>query len=212
MRRGGFQTRPVSPRFLHEDAMRRHHDRHHRRSIRLKDYDYSQARYYYVTICAQDRESLFGKIIGSEMRLSRSGRIISRCWFAIPDYYPNVELDLFVIMPNHFHGIIHITDSQHQCIQTGRGGVTPPLQKLRLPTLGDIIGYFKYRSTKHINQLSNSPGQRIWQRGYYEHVIRNEAELNSRRQYILNNPIKWQLDRNNPANWQIPSHALDSES
>jgi REP element-mobilizing transposase RayT len=189
------------PRPIQENAVRRHRERHQRRSIRLRDYDYSQAGYYYVSICTQDHESIFGKIIGSEMRLNRLGWIVSRCWFAIPDYYSNVELDLFVIMSNHFHGIIHITDLQHQRIQTGRGGVTPPLQKLRSPTLGDIIGYFKYRSTKHINQLSNSPGRRIWQRGYYEHVIRNEAELNSRRQYIMNNPLKWELDRNNPVNW-----------
>jgi putative transposase len=181
--------------------MRRHQDRHHRRSIRLPYYDYSQSGYYCVTICTQDRELLFGEIIDAEMRLNRLGRMILKCWLAIPVHYPNVELDYYVIMPNHFHGIIHITDSRCQRIQMCRGGVTPPLHKLNAPTLGDIIGYFKYRSTKQINQLSNSPGRRIWQRSYYEHVIRDETELNAKREYIVNNPLKWELDRNNPANW-----------
>jgi len=178
-----------------------HRDRHHRRSIRLPHYDYSQLGYYYVTICTQGKICLFGKIAKGRMRLNRSGRIILRCWFSIPKHFSHIDLDLFVIMPNHLHGIIHITDLYSHRIQTGRGEVTSPLHRLRTPTLGRIIGYFKYQSTKQINRLFNSPGQRIWQRNYHERVIRNDTELNYIREYVINNSLKWDLDRNNPANW-----------
>jgi REP element-mobilizing transposase RayT len=181
--------------------MHRHRGRHRRRSIRLRGYDYAQAGYYYVTIRVEDGRCLFGEVVNGEMHLNRLGLIALRCWLDIPKHYSNVDLDLFIFMPNHLHGIIHITDPRCQRIQTGRGGVTPPLQKLRSPTLCDMIGYFKYRSTKLINQLSNSPGKRIWQRSFHDHIIRNDTELNRIREYILNNPLKWHLDRNTPPNW-----------
>lgn len=178
-----------------------HPDRHQRRSIRLPHYDYSQNGYYYVTICTPGKTCLFGKIAKGRMRLNRSGRIVLRCWFSISEHFSHIDLDLFVIMPNHLHGIIHIADTNHHLINKGRGGVTPPLQKLHTPTLSHIVGYFKYHSTKRINRLLNTPGKRIWQRSFYDRVIRSEAELNAKRDYILNNPLKWELDRNNPTNW-----------
>ena len=176
-----------------------HPEKHHRRSIRLKDYDYSQAGAYFVTICAKDKKYLFGNIISDKMELSEIGKIINRFWIEIPNHFSNVHLDEYIIMPNHLHGIVMIDIN---C----RGGVTPPHIKGRgtLPLqqkrpLGHIIGYFKYQSTKYINKIYGLPGRAIWQRNYYEHIIRNENELNHIREYILYNPLQWQFDRENPA-------------
>jgi REP element-mobilizing transposase RayT len=165
---------------------------HHRRSIRLKGYDYSQNEAYFVTICACNRECLFGEVANGVIELSPIGESTYKFWFEIPWHFENVQLDEFVVMPNHFHGIIVITDN---C----RGGVTPPLQKC---TLGKIVAYFKYQTTKFINQIRNIPGLPLWQRNYYEHIIRNEDELNRIRQYIIENPLKWEEDIENPLNWK----------
>ncbi len=171
---------------------------HQRRSIRLKDYDYSQEGAYFVTICTHQNIPVFGKIMNGEMRLNRFGNIVNDCWNDIPDHFPNGENDAFVVMPNHMHGIVCIVD---KC----RGEVTSPAPKgaetapLRKHTLGRIIAYFKYQTTKSINQIHKTPGNRVWQRNYYEHVIRNETDLNDVRQYILDNPVKWDMDEENPS-------------
>ena len=178
-----------------------HPDRHRRRSIRLPHYDYSQNGYYYVTICTQGKTCLFCKIAKGRIRLNRTGRIVLRYWFSISKKLSHIDLGLFVIMPNHLHGIIHITETNHHLINKGRSGVTPPLQKLHTPTISHMVGYFKYHSTKRINRLLNTPGKRIWWRSFCDRVIRSETELHSKREYILSNSLKWELDRNNPANW-----------
>ena len=140
------------------------------------------------------------------MELSDIGKIINRFWIEIPNHFSNVYLDEYIIMPNHFHGIIMIDIN---C----RGGVTPPyiegretlpLQQKR--TLGQVIGYFKYQSTKYINKIHRSPGRAIWQRNYYEHVIRNEDDLRQIREYVLYNPLKWELDEENPENIRVCVH------
>ena len=178
-------------------------EKHHRRSIRLKKYNYSSPGHYFVTICVQNRECILGKIVNGQMVLNEWGKIVRDCWQWLEKQYPNVELDEFIIMPNHMHGIIIINDldcrgdSRNETIR--RGGVTPPLQN---PTLGQIVAYFKYQSTKQINQLRQTPGTKFWQRNYYEHIIRNERELYAIRNYIRNNPLKWELDRENPINWK----------
>ena len=177
--------------------MRRHHDRHHRRSIRLKDYDYSQAGYYFVTICAQDRASLFGKIIDGEMRLNRLGCIVNDCWRWLSRQYPYVKLGAWVVMPNHLHGIVVITDG-NVCGGGSRTAPTPGVPRRK--GLGRLIGAFKTVSAKEINKIINSPGKRIWQRSFHDHIIRNDTELHRIREYILNNPLKWHLDKNNPIN------------
>lgn len=181
--------------------MRYNSDKHHRRSIRLKEYDYSQAGGYFVTICTYGGECLLGNVINGEMRLSRYGEIVNKFWHKIAGHFPNVKTDMFVVMPNHMHGIIFITDER-------RGGVSPPNQLHRgeetspLPKriLGQIIAYFKYQTTKQVNQILNTEGTSLWQRNYYEHVIRNEDDLKQVREYIVNNPLKWELDSENPEN------------
>jgi len=140
------------------------------------------------------------------------GGIIEKCWAEIPKHFSNVELGISQIMPNHFHGVINIIYDEN--IATGRrgavsapdkenilnpGGVTPPLQDKR-PTLGQIVAYFKYQSTKEINLLRNQSGNKIWQRNYYEHIIRTPKSQNEIYNYILSNPMTWPRDRNHPQN------------
>ncbi len=186
---------------------------HRRRSIRLRDYDYSHAGAYFVTICAWQRECLFGEVVDEELRLNAFGEIVRKCWDDMPEHFSGVEIDQHVIMPNHFHGIVSIVGAgsprpglarnviKNQIINCGetpenQGGETPPLRGV---TLGQIVGYFKYQSTKLINQQRNNPGAPVWQRNYYERVIRDEAEWHAIRQYMIDNPIKWAEDENHPS-------------
>lgn len=172
-----------------------------RSSIRLKEFDYSQSGGYFVTICTYKGECLLGNVINGEMRLSKSGDIVNKFWHKIAGHFPNVKTDVFVVMPNHTHGIIFITD---EC----RGGVSPPLRchqgeetsPLQKRVLGQIIAYFKYQTTKQVNQILNTAGTSLWQRNYYEHVIRNEYDLRQIREYIVNNTLKREMDSENPEN------------
>ena len=161
---------------------------HHRRSIRLKGYDYSQRGAYYVTLCVQNRECLFGKIINGDIQLDERGQIIQKYWMQINKRFSHVFLDHFIVMPNHIHGIIIINDHV-----TCRGEVTSPLS-----SLCNIIAWFKYQSTKHINKIHQTPGVRLWQRNYFERIIRNEKIYNRIIKYITNNPIMWDPDKENP--------------
>ena len=163
-------------------------DKHHRRSIRLREYDYSQAGAYFVTICTKDRESIFGEIAGGEMRLNSFGKMVQTCWLDLPRHYPHVELDAFVIMPNHIHGIVVLT-------YVGAGLKPAPTHGL-----SEIIRGLKTFSSRRINDSRNTVGTPLWQRNYYEHIIRNETDLDNIRQYIMDNPIKWGEDENNPRN------------
>ena len=134
------------------------------------------------------------------MKLSKIGQMAQKTWIELLKHYTGIEIDKFVIMPNHLHGIIILTDYR-------RGGVPPPNWKgeatspLQKSTLGQVVAYFKYWTTRSINQTFNTPGNRIWQRNYYEHVIRNEQDLNETSEYIISNPPKWKLDKENPDNY-----------
>jgi putative transposase len=168
-------------------------DKHHRRSIRLKDYDYSQAGAYFVTICT-NKESLFGEIEDGEMRLNQYGSIVHEEWLRTAELRNNIQMDAFVVMPNHMHGIIMITDDGRGVLQYA------PTKSFRSPsqTIGAIVRGFKSTTTKRINELRGSFGTSVWQRNYYEHVIRDEDDLNRIREYIQNNPLNWDQDENNP--------------
>jgi putative transposase len=168
---------------------------HDRKSIRLKDYDYSTPGEYFITICTYNRECIFGEVIDEEMRLSREGNIVNQEIKKIPEYYPNIEMDTFIIMPNHIHGIIVLTEPVGAIHES-------PLRmtqyQRRIMKLPKIIGRYKMITAKEINILRRSSGVPIWQRGYYEHIIRNERELNNIHDYIANNPVKWFYDDENP--------------
>jgi len=160
--------------------------KHQRRSIRLKDYDYSHEGAYFVTICTQNKVSVFGEGVNCEMRLNEFGNIINECW---------AEIDAFVVMPNHVHGIVTIVDI---CRGTACRAPTEQFGRPTPSSLPTTIRSFKSAVNKRTNALRNNPGHRLWQRNYYEHVIRNENDLNDIRQYILDNPVKWGMDEENP--------------
>jgi REP element-mobilizing transposase RayT len=189
-----------------------------RRSLRLKGYDYAQAGAYFVTICTQGRVCLFGEVVDGAMRLNEFGEMVRGCWLAIPDHFPHVALDAFVIMPNHVHGIVWIVDATtdavgnvvgatHASVRATHASPLPslpqPLLRPRGPqrrSIGAVVGSFKSAAARCINAYRKTPGIPIWQRNYYEHVIRNEASLDGVRAYIVNNPLQWALDRENPEN------------
>jgi nicotinate-nucleotide--dimethylbenzimidazole phosphoribosyltransferase len=207
-------------------------EKHHRRSIRLKDWDYSNAGAYFVTICTYKKECIFEN--------DAIKQIIIDEWSFIPNRFKNSHVDEFIVMPNHLHGIIWIEPvgaglalpissglalpissglalpiSSGLALPISSGLALPISSGLALPsnkentrkggprpapTLGDIICAFKSKTTININRYCNSPGHPIWQRNYYEHIIRNEDELNHIRQYIHENPLKWDDDTENPKN------------
>ena len=178
-----------------------------------------------MTICAFQRECLFGEVVDGVMQLNDCGSVVVKCWQAISAHFPHIRLDEFTIMPNHFHGVLHITESAGLCVgakqgvsassgfgdddndndnadgNKGEAGESSPLRDGTISgSLGAIIQNFKSISTRYINKMRGNPGCPVWQRNYYEHVIRNEDDLANIRQYIADNPRKWGQDENNPAN------------
>ena len=193
--------------------------KHHRRSIRLKGYDYAQAGAYFVTLCVQGRECVLGDVVDGHRMLNDAGQRADQLWPAVADHFADVEIDTWVTMPNHVHAIIVIgrgmvstpTVSTPNNEEMGgeKGGETPPLHggggrgvvsrpTVSRPTLGQIVAYFKYQTTKSINQMRETPGARFWQRNYWEHVIRDETDLNRVRRYIQTNPLRWVDDQLHP--------------
>ncbi len=170
---------------------------HHRRSIRLRDYDYSGNGYYYVTICTKNRECWFGDVVNGEMILNKLGMIVKQCWDDIPKHFDNVLLDTFVVMPNHVHGIIIMDNNNDGPCSRGLINQTPTdkwiLQKNPQMVLGKIIRSFKAMSCRLIRVNGFNKFQ--WHRNYYERIIRNEIELYIKQKYIINNPLKWHLER-----------------
>jgi putative transposase len=195
---------------------------HNRRSVRLKNYDYSKKGAYFITICCKDRAHLFGEIINEEMILNANGNIAYNEWLKTTQIRGNVELDVFVIMPNHIHGIIII---KNQIVNIGRGVLHTPIfctpnsqtpnnimdvcnvkktdvcnTSLRSPsnTVGAIVRGYKSAVTKQINILSvgnYKQSAAIWQRSFHEHIIRNEESYQNISTYIINNLCKWDSDR-----------------
>ena len=159
-------------------------EKHHRRSIRLKEYDYSQAGAYFLTICTHNHESLFGKIVNAEMRLSAYGRIVFNRWLSLPRYYAHIELIAFTVMPNHVHGIVMIKSDSNGLAKTH--------------SVSDIVRSFKTFSSRRINEVRGTLGVPVWQRNYWEHIIRDKDSFSRIYDYILTNPLRWHLDRENP--------------
>ena len=188
-------------------------ERHSRQSHRLKGYDYSQNGMYDITICTRSRENLLSKIennggVGLALTLSdaakpnltRIGEIVDRNWNEMPNHFPNVVLDEYVIMPNHFHGILVIKSGNNGIATCERAPASdaPPL------SLGSIIGSFKSKcvveNLKYIEENGLDEIGKIWQRNYHDQIIRNEDDLKRFRKYIRDNPKNWPEDENNPEN------------
>ena len=178
-----------------------------RRSIRLEGYDYSQAGGYFVTICTRNRECLFGEIQDGQMVLSEYGEIAREEWLRSEEIRREIKLDEFVVMPNHIHGIIifvNVGATGRSPIQARTTRRSPPqLSNQHGPmkkSLGSLVAGYKSATTRRSIQIGRGITTSIWQRNYYEHVIRNETDLEEIREYIENNPAKWLEDKNHPAN------------
>ncbi|MEW5976044.1 MAG: transposase [Acidobacteriota bacterium] len=182
---------------------------HHRRSIRLPGHDYSQGGAYYITLCTKHRRFLFGAIVDARMILNSAGQIVADEWVKTAAIRQGIGLDKWVVMPNHFHAIVVITP----CLGRGDRPVAPTVVAptpvastkdvrpgARSNSLGALIAGFKSAVTKRINQTSGMSGAEVWQRNYYEHIIRNERDLTRVRQYIEDNPARWAEDSDNPQN------------
>jgi REP element-mobilizing transposase RayT len=193
---------------------------HHRRSIRLKGYDYSQAGAYFITICTFLREHLLGEILDGEMRLNTVGEIVINQWRQIPDRFANVLMDEFVVMPNHVHRIVMLCDRDGvrdmdpnsgfaRTISKGEAAATrltghglcptaaasPRRPHGTLPgSVGAIVQNFKSVTARKINIQRHTPGVPVWQRNYYEHIIRSERSYQQIAAYIAGNPARWQMD------------------
>ncbi|WP_419548119.1 transposase [Microcystis sp.] len=185
-------------------------EKHHRRSIRLRNYDYSQPGAYFVTICTYQKQSWFGEIKNGQIYLNQLGKIVADEWLKTCKIRPNFKLDEWVIMPNHFHGIVIINDysGDDQSLGAGNrpldlgagnrpldlGARDAPLQQ-KPNSLSSCIAGFKSAVTKRINLLRQNTDTPIWQRNYYESILRDEKYLAVVREYIINNPKNWPNDR-----------------
>ena len=174
--------------------------KHRRRSLRLKGYDYTQPGAYFVTICTYQWANLFGDVKSGVMIFDTFGQAVEEEWLRTAQIRPNVELDEYVIMPNHIHGIIMI-----EATDVGATWQVAPTNNTKRPrgpapgSLGAIMAQFKRAATLRINHLRGTHGQPVWHRNYYEHIIRNDDTLNRIREYVHTNPQRWHLDKYNPA-------------
>jgi len=182
-----------------------------RRSIRLPLFDYSQPYSYFVTICSANKECIFGRVSGTDVVLSPLGRIVNDCWLEIPRHFPTVELVRHVVMPNHIHGILRIqlteADGRRLAKQQDRARHAVPLRPVQpardfaSPTVGSIptiLGAFKGAASRRAASSLSFDRKQLWQRGYYERVIRTDKELGETSEYIRLNPSQWRLDSENP--------------
>ncbi len=167
-----------------------------RRTPRLRDYDYAQEGAYFVTICTHNHGYLFGKVVDEKMQLNVWGQIAESCWQAISNHFPHVELDVYVIMPNHMHGIVFIMDRPSGASSTADEPYTPERYgKPIAGSLSTIVRSYKSVVTRQINALRGNSDRKIWQGRYYDHIIRNETALDKIRGYIIHNPAKWEVDK-----------------
>ena len=171
-----------------------------RGSIRLLNYDYAQAGAYFVAICTHERICLFGDAVVETMKLNDLGQIVYDEWMRTAEIRLNIRLDTFQVMPNHFHAIVIFPEQLPGKPTVGAHSGAPLSRQAR--SLGSLVAGFKSVTTKRINQMRNTPGVSVWQRNYYERVIRNDEELAAIGQYIADNPAKWAEDIENPQNWR----------
>lgn len=180
--------------------------------MRLPEYDYSLPGAYFITACAKDREFLFEH---PESKLA-----VESAWHSVLDVFANIELDAVVVMPNHVHGILWIKGEGSYRSHPGtwkndfdhRGGQLPaPMEETKFETLSNIIGAFKTTAATRINKLRGLIGASVWQKSFYDRIIRNEFELVRIREYILYNPVKWAEDRDNPVstNFGLPVKSIN---
>jgi len=174
----------------------------HRHSLRLKDFDYSQAGAYFVTICTKNRQCIFGTIQKGKMQLNASGRVASAQWQQLPYRFTDLDLGEWVVMPNHIHGILVITGRGEASLNSKSGDAEPLSEDASPPrpigttpgSVGAMIQNYKSITSRKISAQIEIMRESVWQRNYYEHVIRNERELNAISEYIHANPQNWEKD------------------
>jgi len=188
---------------------------HRRRALRLQGYDYAQAGAYFITICTQGRACLFGEVVDGAMCWNAAGQLAATMWTDMSVHFPGIDLDAFVVMPNHMHGIIVLPDravvgaplvgAPNAMAAVGAPLVGAPERAATraAPTVGDVVGAFKSLFTvEYIRGVKENrwPGfdRRVWPRNYYEHILRDETELARVHRYIDENPLGWAFDRENP--------------
>lgn len=160
---------------------------HHRHSLRFPDYDYSKNGYYFVTIVVKNRLLLFGNVINGMMNLNDAGKMIDNVWNNLPKYIPGIEIDCGIVMPNHFHAIINLNHEQN----AKRLSLTDVMERFKSFTTHDYIN--------DVRNLNWEPFHaKLWQRNYYDRIIRDKKELNHLKKYIKENPEKWDQDEENP--------------
>jgi putative transposase len=178
-----------------------------RKSIRLKEYDYARAGAYFVTICSWNKQCVFGTVEEDTVQLNELGRVVESCWQEIPEHFAKVELDEFIIMPNHIHGIIILNDQEdytcrdtiHRVRESSGESKTESFGNPTASSIPTIIRTFKAAVTRESRRLRLFTSERLWQGGYFERIIRNENAMMKAREYIVNNPLEWHFDRENPA-------------
>jgi REP element-mobilizing transposase RayT len=173
-----------------------------RRSIRWRGYDYWSRGIYFVTICAFERRTIFGSISSGVLIPSQAGRIVSEHWFDLPSHHVGLELDAFVVMPNHIHGILILNSLKINSLANPSGGNTGVGAGLRPARRNSgvpgIIRAFKTFSALKINSVRGATGNPVWQRNYFERVVRDGKEMEKVQRYVLENPARWEFDRENP--------------
>lgn len=177
-------------------------DIHHRRSMRLKDYDYSQAGAYFVTVCTQNRECIFGEIEDGRMILNETGKAVQAAWDGLPNRFPGIVLDAFTVMPNHCHGIVVLVGAglarpNSNALPNVNDNIEKGAASSAL-TLGTVIRALKAISAINANGILCRSGRPVWQRNYYDHIIRSEDDMNKIREYVETNPSGWHEDEENP--------------
>lgn len=181
----------------------------HRKTIRLGGYNYSQAGAYFVTVCSYGDHCIFGSVVDGNVELTPIGQAVRSVWYALPDRFPRLVLDSFVLMPNHLHGIVGLV-GEGLALPVGTtptpeaGGASPSRTAsnksagVRRDSLANVIGAFKSISTITVNRMLRRKGIKLWQRSYHDHIIRNGEDLRKIQQYILENPLMWEMDSKNP--------------
>jgi putative transposase len=160
--------------------------------MRLPEYDYSQPGYYFITICIKDRAHILGSVKNGKMLMNQCGKIVQRCWRNLPKHYRCI-LDEFVVMPNHIHAIIEIPENVRKNVAVG----LKPTATLKQHSISEIIRALKTFSAREINTICKTKNQPVWQKGFYDHIVRAEEDLYMIRIYIQTNPANWEKDRNN---------------
>lgn len=184
----------------------------HRRSIRLRGYDYTRDGVYFITICTHGKDCVFGEIADGEMRLREWGRVVQIEWRRTATVRPNASLGAFVVMPDHIHGLLVLARAEPKPAPesprprtgdpSGRPATAPVLQPTgpAAGSLGAIIGQYKSAVTKRIRTLSDAQAGPLWQRGYHDHIVRGDEALQRIREYVETNPKRWELDSRHPGN------------